>query len=97
MRKKGECCMLSELKVGQNGKILGIEEKNREIRRHLLDMGIIVGTIVEVKKIAPFGDPIDIKLRDYELCVCKNDLSQIIVEVIWKKMEQNRTGPKCSF
>ena len=45
-------------------------------------MGITRGTIVAVKKVAPMGDPIDIELRDYELCVCKADLDKIEVEVI---------------
>ena len=45
-------------------------------------MGITRNTIVTVKKIAPMGDPIDIQLRDYELCICKADLSKIEVEVV---------------
>ena len=40
------------------------------------------GTEVKVKKVAPIGDPIDIELRDYELCISKSDLSQIEEEVI---------------
>ena len=82
MRKKGECCNLAQLKLGQVGKILKIEEKNKKIRRHLLDMGMTVGTIVRIKKIAPLGDPIDVSLRDYELCICKKDLAKILVEIL---------------
>lgn len=73
-------CNLSELKVGQKGKVLQINIVDKQIKRHLLDMGITRGTIIEIKKIAPMGDPIDIKLRDYELCIRKADLSQIEVE-----------------
>lgn len=75
-------CSLSELKIGQRGIVSAIKIQNREIKRHLLDMGITRGTTVEIKKIAPMGDPIDIKLRDYELCIRKEDLKQIEVEVI---------------
>ena len=82
MKKVGEKCLLSELAVGQKAKILKLNEKNKAIRRHLLDMGITRDTEVTIKKIAPMGDPIDINLRDYELCICKSDLSQIEVEVI---------------
>lgn len=82
MKKVGEKCVLSDLVVGQKAKILKLNEKNKSIRRHLLDMGVTRDTEVIIKKIAPMGDPIDIKLRDYELCICKNDLSQIEVEVI---------------
>ncbi len=73
---------LSELNVGQKARILKLNFENKEIRRHLLDMGLTRGTEVEIKKKAPVGDPIDIKLRDYELCISKSDLKQIEVEVI---------------
>ena len=74
--------VLSELKVKQKAKIIKLNVQNKEIRRHLLDMGLTRGVEVEIKKKAPIGDPIDIKLRDYELCISKSDLSQIEVEVV---------------
>ena len=74
--------VLSNLKIGQKAKILKLNVQNKEIRRHLLDMGLTRGVEVEIRKKAPVGDPIDIKLRDYELCISKTDLSQIEVEVI---------------
>lgn len=73
-------CNLSDLKVGEKGKVIQINILDKQIRRHLLDMGITKGTVIEIKKIAPMGDPIDIKLRDYELCIRKADLKQIEVE-----------------
>ena len=82
MKKVGEKCVLSDLAVGQTAKILKLNEINKAIRRHLLDMGIIKDTEVTIKKIAPMGDPIDISLRDYELCIRKADLSKIEVEVV---------------
>lgn len=74
--------VLSELDIGQKAKIIKLNVQNKEIRRHLLDMGLTRGTEIEVRKKAPMGDPIDIKLRDYELCISKSDLSQIEVEVM---------------
>ena len=82
MKKVGEKCLLSDLRVGQIAKILKLNETNRAIRRHLLDMGMTRDAIVTIKKIAPMGDPIDISLRDYELCIRKTDLSKIEVEVV---------------
>lgn len=73
---------LGELKVGQKGKILALNIANKPIRRHLLDMGLTVGTIVEIKKIAPMGDPVDIELRGYELCIRKEEMKNIDVEVL---------------
>ena len=75
-------CNLSDLKVGQKGKVLQINIVDKQIKRHLLDMGITRGTVIEIKKIAPMGDPIDIKLRDYELCIRKADLKQIEIQVL---------------
>ena len=73
---------LGELKVGEKAKVLKLNIADRQIKRHLLDMGITRGVNVKIKKIAPMGDPIDIELRDYELCIRKADLAQIEVEVI---------------
>lgn len=80
--KKGDICNLAELQVGQTAKVINLNEENKRIRRHLLDMGVTRGVEITVKKIAPMGDPIDIVLRDYELCICKEDLKKIEVEVI---------------
>lgn len=82
MKKNKERYVLSELKVGQRARILKLNETNKAIRRHLLDMGVTRDTIVTIKKIAPMRDPIDISLRDYELCICKADLDKIEVELI---------------
>ena len=82
MKKTGEKCNLSELEVGQRAKVLKLTEENKAIRRHLLDMGITRGVEITIKKVAPMGDPIDLQLRDYELCLRKEDLRKIEVEVI---------------
>ena len=79
--KMEQKCKLSDLKVGQSAKVIKLNIENKEIRRHLLDMGITRGVTIKVKKIAPMGDPIDIELRDYELCLRKAELKQIDVEV----------------
>ena len=82
MRNTGEKCNLAELAVGQKAKVLKLNEENKTIRRHLLDMGITRGVEITIKKVAPMGDPIDIHLRDYELVLRKQDLTKIEVEVI---------------
>lgn len=82
MKTIGETCSLSELKIGQTAVVKSINIKNKEVKRHLLDMGLTKGTNVSIKKIAPMGDPIDILLRGYELAIRKADLKQIEVEVI---------------
>ena len=82
MVKKREIFNLSNLKVGQRARVLKLNETNKQIKRHLLDMGLTRGVEITIKKIAPMGDPIDISLRDYELCIRKADLEKIEVEVL---------------
>lgn len=73
---------LSDLKRGQKCRVLNFHNDNKALRRRLLDMGITKGVIIEVKKIAPLGDPVDIALRGYELCIRKEDMRAIDVELI---------------
>lgn len=80
--KKGQECHLSDLKIGQRAKVLGLHLDKPEVRRHLLDMGITKGTEILIKKVAPMGDPVDIELRGYELCIRKEEMKNIDVEVI---------------
>ena len=70
---------LSELKKGEIAKVVCVTNGNISLKRRMLDMGITKGVEVKVKKIAPLGDPIDIELRGYELCLRKSDLSSIEV------------------
>ena len=50
-----------------------------EIRRRLLDMGVVAGSEVEVQRVAPLGDPIQIKVKGYDLALRKNEAEKIIV------------------
>jgi len=80
--RTGEQAKLSELKKGQKAKVVFLNTEDRALRRRLLDMGITEGVQIKIKKIAPLGDPIDIEVRGYELCLRKSDMSLIDVEVI---------------
>ena len=82
MLKKGEHAHLSDLKIGQRARVLCLHLDKPEVRRHLLDMGITKGTEILIKKIAPMGDPVDIELRGYELCIRKEEMKNIDVEVL---------------
>lgn len=72
---------LSDLVIGQKAKVLALHNKNKALRRRLLDMGITKNVIITIKKIAPLGDPVDIELRGYELCLRLDDMKQIDIEV----------------
>lgn len=73
---------LNNLKKNQIAKVLKIDIPSSTLRRRLLDMGLTKNTEVMVVNVAPFGSPITIKLRDYQLSVRKKDLENVIVEVI---------------
>lgn len=50
------------------------------VRRRIMDMGITRGAVVSVRKIAPFGDPVEVTVRGYELSLRKADAEMIVVE-----------------
>ena len=50
-----------------------------ELRCRLLDMGLIPKTVVEIRKVAPMGDPIELEIRGYTLTIRKEDAANIEV------------------
>ena len=50
-----------------------------ELRCRLLDMGLIPNTVVEIRKVAPMGDPIELEIRGYTLTIRKEDAAKIEV------------------
>jgi len=71
---------LSEMKVGERGKISRIGGSG-QVHRRLLDMGVIPLTTVEVERVAPMGDPIWIRIKGYSLSLRKAEAANILVEV----------------
>jgi Fe2+ transport system protein FeoA len=58
---------LAELRPGQRGTVYGFASANLPVR--LLEMGLLPGTEVEVVRLAPLGDPMDLKVRGYHLSI----------------------------
>ena len=71
---------LAKLKPGEKGRITGIGEIG-PLRRRLMDMGVLVGEEVRVKKVAPLGDPIEVMIKNYNLSMRKKEAEGIAVEV----------------
>lgn len=71
---------LHELKPGEKGKIVKVAVGGG-IHQRLLDMGLVSGSEVEVERVAPLGDPIEIKIKGYHLSLRKEEASNIQVEV----------------
>ena len=72
--KKGT---LEELSPGESGIILRTGNERGAVKRRLVDMGLTPGTEITVRKIAPFGDPIEVNVRGYELSLRREDAAQI--------------------
>ena len=70
--------VLSALKIGEKARVLGFELPP-EHRQRLLEMGLTVGADCEVVRFAPMGDPIDIKVRGYQLSLRKKEASGVRV------------------
>jgi len=80
--KKNDKAVLADLSIDQKAKVVKLNTIDKALRRRLLDMGITEGVQIKVKRVAPLGDPYDIELRGYELCLRKKDLMLIDVEVM---------------
>ncbi|BCV21694.1 DtxR family transcriptional regulator [Moorella sp. Hama-1] len=78
-RESSNIRTLSELTKGARGRVIKITATG-EIRRRLLDMGVVPGTEVAVTGVAPLGDPIELKIKGYNLSLRKKEAAAIFVE-----------------
>lgn len=70
---------LDTLLPGESGIISNVAGSG-PIKRRIVDMGLIAGTVVRVQKYAPLGDPIEIKVKNFNLSLRKMEASTIIVK-----------------
>lgn len=77
---------LDNLAIGKSAVIVSVGGTGA-LRQHFLDMGLIQGVEVTMVKYAPMGDPIEIKIHDFELTLRKEDAQKIEVKEITKKEE----------
>lgn len=71
---------LAKMKPGEKGKITSIGAIG-PLKRRLMDMGVLIGEEVVVLKMAPLGDPIEVKIKSYNLSLRKKEAEGISVEV----------------
>jgi len=69
---------LRDVKCGTSTKVVKLHGDGA-VKRRIMDMGITKGTEVFVRKVAPLGDPIEVKVRGYELSLRKADAAMIEV------------------
>jgi len=75
-----ESLSLTNLPIGADARVVSVNGEGRVIRR-LLEMGLIPGVSVKVIKTAPFGDPIEVRVRGYSLAMRKNEADSIEVSI----------------
>jgi DtxR family Mn-dependent transcriptional regulator len=78
MEEMEEMDTLDKMKAGQKCKIERVAGTGA-IRRRMVDMGAVKGTTVEVVKVAPLGDPIEVKIKGYNLTLRKEEAAKIMV------------------
>ena len=95
---------LDSLEAGKEGYIVSIECEDKALRSHILNMGLTPGVEVKLIKTAPMGDPLEIRVRGYELTIRKSEASKIIIADIheahncprrnkeFKKIDHSRKG-----
>ena len=84
---------LSELGPPEKARIIRVGGKGG-IRRRLLDMGVVTGAVVEVERVAPLGDPVQIKVKGYSLALRKEEAENIQVEMTESILSRVASGEK---
>jgi len=72
--------MLKQLSVGDNARIAGFNPTGKAYRRKLLSMGLTPGTPFTVVRVAPMGDPVEIRVRGSALSLRKDEADALEVE-----------------
>ena len=78
---------LRDLQIGQYARIESVRGEGA-LRQHFLDMGVIPGAEVEVVRLAPLGDPMEVRIHGYELTMRLADADHITVEPIHHPVQQ---------
>ncbi len=72
---------LTNLPIGARAKVVAVNGNNA-ISKRLMEMGVVPGVSVRVIKSAPFGDPLEIRVRGYHLAMRKNEADAIEVNEV---------------
>ena len=70
---------LRDAKIGESVKVKALKGEG-PVKRRIMDMGITKGVEINLRKVAPLGDPIEVNVRGYELTLRKSEAENIEVE-----------------
>ena len=76
--------VLGEMRVGEAGRIIGVDGGERVYRQRLVSMGLIPGTEFVVSRIAPLGDPVEITVRGFSLSLRKQEARILKIMAVQK-------------
>lgn len=71
---------LAGLRVSQSGVVEGFDRQD-DVTERLREMGLVPGTRVEVRRLAPMGDPMELTVRGYRLSIRLEDAARVRVRV----------------
>jgi ferrous iron transport protein A len=71
---------LTDIPAGEGARVTRVNGTNR-VSKRLMEMGVVPGVALKVVKAAPFGDPIEVRLRGYSLAMRKNEADAIEVSI----------------
>ena len=74
---RGTAMTLDELEIGRDAVVASVDCDDPSLRQHIFDMGLTPGIEVTMIKLAPMGDPMEIRLRGYELTLRRADAARI--------------------
>lgn len=72
---------LDTVSPGKKARVVSINGDG-SIKKRVTEMGVTRGSVLEVERVAPLGDPMDIKVRGYRLSLRKEEASHIVVEEV---------------
>ena len=74
--------IFKDLRVGERARVVGFTEGGKAYRRKLLSLGLTPGVEIAVIRLAPLGDPVEIRVRGFALSLRKDEAEALQVEVI---------------
>jgi ferrous iron transport protein A len=71
---------LGRLQVGDSARVVSLSRADRRYREKLLAFGLTPGTLVSVERIAPLGDPLELRVRGFALSLRRGEADAVMVE-----------------
>jgi DtxR family Mn-dependent transcriptional regulator len=81
---------LTALVPGEKGRVVKVGGRGA-IRKKIVEMGIVPGTTIELERLAPLGDPMELKVKGYHLSLRKEEAVGILVEQVETRTDKGES------